>query len=306
MFAANSEKKLSGFATYFANIERDCEFFCVGKMPTMISRKLVPFTNGRYLRELNNNIDSISGVICTAELVDKVPEGLGCAVADEPVQVAYKIHAALCLEDDYYWASFPSKIAGSAEIHPTAYVADHDVVIGDGVVVGPNATIMPRSVIGENSIVGPNTVIGTDAYEISTIDGTPQLLKQAGGVRIGRGGVFLGGVTIARSTFAVFTEIGDYCSFDNNVHVAHDCILGEGVKMAACSMLSGRVTLGDKAYLGPNSTVSNGLSIGAGASVTIGAVVARDVPEGATVTGNFAVDHSLFVKNFRSIMRPKK
>jgi UDP-3-O-[3-hydroxymyristoyl] glucosamine N-acyltransferase len=160
---------------------------------------------------------------------------------------------------------------------------------------------MERVVLGEGTVVGPGTVIGSSAYEMAEIDGTPQLLDQAGGVRIGKGCVFLAGITIARSTFATWTDIGDYCSFDNLVHIAHDCVLGRGVKMTACSMLSGRVTLEDKVYIGPNATVSNGITVGAGALITIGSVVVSDVPAGKRVTGNFAVEHTAFKRHIAGI-----
>ena len=105
------------------------------------------------------------------------------------------------------------------------------------------------------------------------------------------------GGPVARSIYPTFTDIGDGCGFDNLVHVAHDCVLEAGCKMTACSMLSGRVDLMAGAYLGPNSTVSNGVVIGEKGIVTIGSTVTRSVDAGARVTGNFAIEHKRFMRN---------
>ena len=42
---------------------------------------------------------------------------------------------------------------------------------------------------------------------------------------------------------------------------------------------------------GPGAVVSNRLTVGDGAQVLLGSVASKDVPAGAVVSGNFAVDH---------------
>lgn len=115
-------------------------------------------------------------------------------------------------------------------------------------------------------------------------------------------------------------EIGDYCYFTNAVllcecelHIGSCVVLGWNVTIAdtdfhplapalriadaiACSPLGrGRsrpeiprrpVVLGDDVWVGPNATILKGVRIGAGAFVEPGALVTRDVPDGARVAGN--------------------
>ena len=64
-------------------------------------------------------------------------------------------------------------------------------------------------------------------------------------------------------------------------------------------MIAGSTTLEDDVWIGPNATVSNGLTLKAGCHVTLGAVVVKDVEPGVKVTGNFAIEHSQFMKFFR-------
>ena len=286
-----STRLLSEYADRFSSIRTDCVFHSIGKIPTRIAGRVVPVGGKKYLRELLKSIDGIAAVICTPDVVENIPSELGCAVSDSPVRASYEVHRDL-VRKNAFWKSFPSRIHPTAEIHPSAYVSPTDVEIGANTVVAPNASVHERSIIGADCYIGPGTVIGSPAYEVSNLDGRPTLLPQAGGVLIGNNCAFLANTTVARSIFPVFTEIGDDCSFDNLVHVAHDCVLGRGVKMTACSMLSGRVTIDDDAYIGPNATISNGLTIGKKSTVTIGSVVVRDVPDGVRVTGNFAAPHA--------------
>jgi UDP-3-O-[3-hydroxymyristoyl] glucosamine N-acyltransferase len=285
-----SVRLLSEYASLFSEIRTDCEFHSIGKIPSRIAARLVPVGGRKHLEELYQSLDGIIAVICPKELANDIPAQLGCAISEVPVQTSYEIHRDL-VRKDAFWQSFTSRVHPTASVHAAAYIAPTDVQIGANTVVAATASIHERSIVGSDCYIGPGTVIGSPAYEVSNLEGRQTLLPQAGGVLIGNNCAFLANTTVARSIFPLFTEIGDDCSFDNLVHVAHDCLLGRGVKMTACSMLSGRVTIRDNAYIGPNATVSNGLTIGEKATITIGSVVVRDVPDGTRVTGNFAVAH---------------
>jgi UDP-3-O-[3-hydroxymyristoyl] glucosamine N-acyltransferase len=299
VFNTEARASLSEFADLI-EVVRDARFFTVGKIPTRTTAKLVPVNAEKHLPELLRRLDGVAAVVCPAELVDRIPAGIGCAVSPEPQAAAYRVHERLCARPDHFWTSFPTRIAAGARVHPRAYVAERDVVIGEGAVVGPNATILERVILGEGCQVGANSVIGTEAYETAKIDGRDRLQVQAGGVRVGARSVFLSGDTIARSVFPVFTEIGEDCFFDNLIYIAHDCVVGAGSKMCLGAMIAGRVELGEGAYIGPNATVSNGVTVGAKGYVTIGSTVVRDVEAGAKVTGNFAIDHATFIRNLKA------
>ncbi|PWG02090.1 hypothetical protein [Sphingosinicella humi] len=302
MFNIDKRARLREFATYFDEIARDIDFYTIGKVPTRVECRLVPITDRRHIREAAS-CSGIVGFICPADLVDDVPPDVGCAISSDPIAAAYYVHRELCGRSGYFWSDFDTVIAPDAFVHPRAYIDPRNVRIGPGSWVGPNAVVQERSIIGSGCRIGAGTVIGSEAYEIAPIGGRNRLQAHAGGVWIGNNVVFCSNSAVARSIYPVFTRIGDDCSFDNLVHVAHDCELEAGCKMTACSMLSGRVDLAAGAYLGPNSTVSNGLQIGEKSVVTIGATVVRNVRNGARVTGNFAIDHDKFIRNLKATVR---
>lgn len=74
-------------------------------------------------------------------------------------------------------------------------------------------------------------------------------------------------------------------------YVAHDCRIGDFVTFAPGVMCNGNVHISDRAYIGTGAVLKQGspdkpLTIGAGATVGMGAVVTKDVPPGVTVVGN--------------------
>jgi sugar O-acyltransferase (sialic acid O-acetyltransferase NeuD family) len=96
------------------------------------------------------------------------------------------------------------------------------------------------------------------------------------------------------SPFVTFTSnirIGVHFHANLYSYVEHDCLIGDYVTFAPGVRCNGNVHIGDHAYVGAGAIIRQGkpgepLRIGAGAVVGMGAVVTRDVPEGATVVGN--------------------
>ena len=298
MFNIEKRVSLSEFAK-LGDIVRDTSFFGVGKIPSRVQARVVPVQTPAHLREVGARNREIAGVICPPQLASQVPKELGCLASPKPLVVAYEIQADLAKRPDHYWTRFETRIAASARIHPGAQIARYDVEIGENTQVDAGAVIHERSIVGAGCIIGSATVIGTNAFELVRIDGINRLQVQSGGVRIGRNSIFLSGTMVARSVFATFTEIGENCAFDNLVHIAHDCVIGEGSQITACGILAGRVTLGDGSFVGPNATISNGVSVGESSSVTIGSTVVRDVEAGQKVTGYFATDHRAFLRTLK-------
>ncbi len=66
-------------------------------------------------------------------------------------------------------------------------------------------------------------------------------------------------------------------------------------------MVAGSAKIGDDVWIGPSASVSSGVEIGDGASITLGSVVTKNVAPGQRVTGNFAIDHDKFIAFLKTI-----
>jgi acyl-[acyl carrier protein]--UDP-N-acetylglucosamine O-acyltransferase len=282
------------------SVGRDFGFAFAGKVGTTLSGRIVACSTKSHLEAaLDHN--GIAGVIVTPENEQLLPFGFCYALSDNPVAALNIIQRALAQNSSGQWETFSSRVHETVVVYPGAYIAPHDVLIEEGVTVFPNAVILPRSVIGKWSSIGPGVIVGTDAFEVDISSVPRRILAQSGGVKIGANVEIQANCTIVRATFGGFTELGDETKLDCQVHVAHDCKLGRKVRIAACAELSGRVTVGDDAFIAPNVSIANGVKIGEKAHVSIGSVVTRDVADGQKVTGNFAVEHSKWLSFVRSI-----
>lgn len=298
MFTGNRIRLSRIAADLGLTLWRDGEIACVGKVPTRLDARLVPAGKAVHLTDAARE-NGIAAYVVPEDLAASVPQAAGVILSGQPVATAMAVHEYLCDLPGFLWTDFPSEIDPAAIVMPGAFVAPKNVRIGAGTVIGPNAVILERSLIGANCQIGATVVIGMEAFEQKAGVSPKALLRQAGGVRIGDNVSLLPGCTIARSTFGGFNHIGAETKIDAQTYIAHDCVIGERVTICACCDISGRVEIGDDAYLGPNCTISNGLRIGRKATISLGAVVTRDVEDGTRVTGNFAMPHDNWLKLIR-------
>jgi UDP-3-O-[3-hydroxymyristoyl] glucosamine N-acyltransferase len=180
---------------------------------------------------------------------------------------------------------------------PGARIASSAILM-PGVVVGRNSSIGARTVVHSNVVIGPNCTIGEDCIiKSGTVigqpgfgvfrdrEGLPQHFPHVGGVVI-ENHVEIGAINTVCSGSIHPTVIGEYCKFDDHVHVAHNCVIGRRTLLTAAAELSGSVIVGDDCWVGPNSSVIDGARIGARAFIGIGANVTKSVDPGTTVAGN--------------------
>ena len=99
-------------------------------------------------------------------------------------------------------------------------------------------------------------------------------------------GVEIGAYSCVDAGFEYPTRIGAGSWVMKQVHVGHDCVLGERVTIASGSVLGGFVEVGDDSKLGLGVVVLPYRVIGKGCTIGAGAVVTRSVPDGETWAGN--------------------
>lgn len=303
MFTGNTTDLASAVRGLEAHCQRDVSFSYIGKVPTDLPRRVVPVSKPGHL-EAALALDGIAGVIAPPGLAAQVPARLGLVVSETPVATSLHVHERLCAMEGFLWAHFDTRIDSTARVHPSAVIAERDVQIGPGAVVGPTSVVLERSVIEGGATVGVGVVVGLDAFEIFEEANPRRILRQGGGVWIEPGATILAKSTLVRATFAGFTRIRRSAMLDVLIHVAHDVDIGENATVVACAEISGRCVLGEGAYIGPNATLRNGLTIGVGSTVSMGAVVTRDVPDDTTVSGNFAVPHAQWLAFVKNLPKP--
>ena len=266
------------------------------------SRMLVFAESKKFYRVAARN-PQVACIITTAELANSGDANLPHLITQVPRAAFYTIHKYLASKTNFYWNDFPSEISPDAQIHPAAIVAPRNVRIGPGSVIEPGATILERSVIGQEVVIRAGATIGSQGFQFERIGERILAVPHGGGVRLCDRVEIQANCTIDLAVFGGFTEIGEDTKLDNLIHVAHAVQIGKRCLIAASAMIAGSTFVGDDVWIGPGARVSDHLTIGSGARITLGAVVVRDVKPGQCVSGNFAVEHSRFMEHFRVNLR---
>lgn len=97
---------------------------------------------------------------------------------------------------------------------------------------------------------------------------------------VGAGSVLLEGVTLTCDV-----RIGRHVVAMPRAVLTHDCVVEDFATLCAGTVLGGNVRVAQGAYLGMACAIRQGLTVGAGAMVGMGAVVLRDVGADECVVG---------------------
>lgn len=279
---------------------RDGPFAVTGKLSTLLDGLCVPLRSAKYLDEVNAN-PRVSAVLTTREIAGGLDARFAVAIAEKPDTAHAELHARLAEKREAELRARPNRIDASAVIDPSARIADHGVEIGARVRIGAHVSVASGVVVEDDCVLHPGVSLGVPGFNTGIIGGRQRIIPQLGGVRLRPYVELLANVCVARALFGGETTLGEETVVDNLVYIAHDVQIGRRVQICALVNILGRVEIGDEAYIGPSSVIINGARIGEKAKVSIGAVVTRDVPAGATVTGNFAIPHDRFLTHLRSV-----
>lgn len=183
-------------------------------------------------------------------------------------------------------------------IHPTAVIAS-GARIAQGVKIGAYAVIGPQVVLATGNVVGPHAVIegatvvgpGNRFLQFCAIGAGPQMdgwAGEPGALIIGAGNIFREFASIHASTGAQPTRIGSRNLIMTGAHVAHDCALGDDIRLANGATLGGHVQVADFAQVSGLTAIHQHSRVGTHAFVAGGSIVTQDVPPYCLVQGDRA------------------
>lgn len=230
-------------------------------------------------------------VICD-EKVQLSPELLAtkCFIVVENPKLAY-----LRVVDRYFtelppYERHPSAIVHpEAQVHPKTYIGPLTYIgrsiVGEGTIIYGHCHIYDKVEIGKRVIIHAGAIIGADGFGYSRNDeGALEKFPHIGGVVI-EDDVEIGANTCVDRGTLGNTLIHASAKVDNLVHIAHNCVIGKHAAVIANAMIGGSTIIGDYGWVAPSAALMNGLTIGERATIGLGAVVTKNVPDGETWAG---------------------
>ena len=175
------------------------------------------------------------------------------------------------------------------QIHPLA-VVDPEAKLGEGNIIGPFCVIYKDVVIGNNNKFLNNVTIhdgarigsGNEFFPGASIATKPQDLKFKGEIttaEIGDNNSIRENVTISRGTASKGkTVVGSNNLLMENMHVAHDCVIGNGCIIGNSTKFAGEVVVDDNAIISAEVLIHQFNNIGGYVMIQGGTRSSQDIP----------------------------
>lgn len=180
-------------------------------------------------------------------------------------------------------------------LHPNVVIGDK-AAIGDDSIIYPNVSVLERCRLGCRVIVHSGSVIGSDGYGFVLDEGRHRKIPQIGIVQIDDDVEIGANNTIDRGTMGK-TWIKSGVKTDNQVHIAHNVVIGEHAIIVGQVGIAGSTTIGKYVVIAGQAGIGGHLTIGD--QVTIGpqGAVAQSVPDKQIVSGTtLAMPHGKWLR----------
>lgn len=227
------------------------------------------------------------------------------ALFNPPAKIEDSIHPSAVIGKNYTCGEQlmikPGVVIGDGVSLGSRVVLHPNVVIGDGVTIGsdvtlyPNVTILDNCIIGSSVIIHSGTVIGSDGYGFVPEGANYSKITHHGIVRIGDNVELGANNTIDRATYGE-TRIKNGVKTDNQVHVAHNVVVGENTLLVAQVGIAGSTIIGDHAILAGKAGIAGHLKIGNNAVIGPGAGILKSVEDNKVVSGVPGMPHRLWLR----------
>ena len=263
--------------------------------------------NPKYKKFLKES--PASAIIVSSELSNQLrTSGI---IVDDPY-AAYAIISSLFSkhQNPYidksisYFVHESAKVDDSAIIGPNVYIGP-ECKIGKHSIVHANSSLVMNVEIGKHTIVHSNSVLGSDGFGYASDKKGYIKIEQLGKLIIGDNVEIGAGCTIDRGAIEN-TEIHDGVKLDNQVHIAHNVILGENSAIAASCAIAGSTIIGKNLQMGGLSGILGHLEIADDVFIGAHTLITKSIKKSGNYVGIMpAQEHNDWAKSSVFIKKRK-
>ncbi|HXS51255.1 MAG TPA: UDP-3-O-(3-hydroxymyristoyl)glucosamine N-acyltransferase [Usitatibacter sp.] len=178
-----------------------------------------------------------------------------------------------------------------------------DCAIGEATRLHAGVTVYERCRIGARCIVHSGAVIGADGFGMARDEGRWIKIPQVGAVRIGDDVEIGANTTIDRGALDD-TVVEEGVKLDNQIQVAHNCVIGAHTVVAGCTGISGSVTVGKHCMIGGGVGIVGHISICDHVTISGMTLVAKSITQPGTYTSGLPMmPHARWLRNAALLRR---
>jgi UDP-3-O-[3-hydroxymyristoyl] glucosamine N-acyltransferase len=173
------------------------------------------------------------------------------------------------------------------------------VHIGDGTVIHAGAKIYADTRIGKNCVIHAGAVLGSDGFGFAPqADGSYKTIPQVGNVVL-EDQVSIGANTTIDCATMGTTLIRKGVKIDNQVHIAHNVVIGEHTVIAAQTGVSGSTEIGAHCVLAGKVGIAGHLKIADRTTIGGNTGINKSIKSsGKTLFGFLAMDVNHFLRSY--------
>jgi UDP-3-O-[3-hydroxymyristoyl] glucosamine N-acyltransferase len=184
------------------------------------------------------------------------------------------------------------------KIHAHAFIGDR-VTIGDGTIIHPGARICSDTRIGKHCEIHAGAVLGSDGFGFAPqTDGSYKTIPQIGNVVLEDQVSIGANSTIDRATMGS-TLLCQGVKIDNQVHIAHNVVVGAHTAIAAQAGIAGSTTIGAYCIIAGKASIVGHLKIADHTTIGGNTGVIKSIKKsGQTLFGFLAMDLNEFLRSY--------
>jgi len=176
-------------------------------------------------------------------------------------------------------------------------VLGSNVTIGEDTRLNPRVTIYDGCSVGARCVLHSGAVIGADGFGMARDAGRWLKIPQVGSVRIGDDVEIGANTTIDRGALDD-TVIEEGVKLDNQIQVAHNCVIGAHTVIAGCTGISGSVTIGRDCMIGGGVGLVGHISICDRVTISGFSLITKSITEPGTYTSGLPfMPHAEWLRN---------
>ena len=189
-------------------------------------------------------------------------------------------------------------IGEGVKIHAHALIGDR-VTIGDGTIIHPGARICSDTRIGKHCEIHAGAVLGSDGFGFAPqADGSYKTIPQIGNVVLEDQVSIGANSTIDRATMGS-TLLCRGVKIDNQVHIAHNVVVGAHTAIAAQTGIAGSTSIGAYCIIAGKASIVGHLKIADHTTIGGNTGVTKSIKKpGQTLFGFLAMDLKEFLRSY--------